>query len=98
MNNDLNTNKIDKLGALLAEIADLTAEANAIKEGLKDIATAPGSTEKVFEGALFKATFTETNRGNVNYKKLFAALGISSEVIAKYTETTAVFSIKVGAR
>jgi hypothetical protein len=89
------TNTIDKLGLLLAQIADLTKQADAIKDALKDKATS--SDEKVFEGSLFKATFCESNRSVVNYKKLISDHGLESEV-EKYTSTTAVFSIKTTAR
>ena len=96
MNNDLNTNTIDTLGALLAQIADLTAQADAIKDSIKDAASAGG--DKVVEGALFKATYVETNRSVVDYKKLCADLGVSAEQVASYTRTTAVFSVKVTSR
>jgi hypothetical protein len=98
MNNDLNANIIDNLGSLLAEIADLTAKADLIKDAMKDVATAPGSTGNVFEGALFKATVIESNRTTIDHKRLLADLGVSAEVIAKYSKTAAVFSVKVGAR
>jgi len=98
MNNDLNANIIDNLGALLAEIADLTAKADLIKDALKDTATAPGSAGNVFEGALFKATVIESNRTTIDHKRLLADLGVSAEVIAKYSKTAAVFSVKVGSR
>ena len=65
---------------------------------MKDVATAPGSTGNVFEGALFKATVIETNRTTIDHKRLLADLGVSAEVIAKYSKTAAVFSVKVGAR
>ena len=98
MHNDLNANIIDNLGSLLAEIADLTAKADLIKDAMKDVATAPGSTGNVFEGALFKATVIESNRTTIDHKRLLADLGVSAEVIAKYSKTAAVFSVKVGAR
>jgi hypothetical protein len=96
MNNDLNTNTIDTLGALLAQIADLTAQADAIKDSIKDAASAGG--DKVVEGALFRATYIETNRSVVDYKKLIADLGIAADKVAVYTKTTAVFSVKVSAK
>jgi hypothetical protein len=95
MKNDINT--IDTLGALLAQIADLEAQAEAIKNDLKDAATAPGGS-KVFEGSLFKATVSESNRSTVDWKKLAADLGIDAETLAKYSKTTAVFSVKVSSR
>jgi hypothetical protein len=95
MKNDLNT--IDTLGTLLAQIADLEKQASAIKDDLKDSATAPGGS-KVFEGDLFKATVVESNRSTIDWKQLSADLGISADVLAKYTKTAAVFSVKVTSR
>jgi len=95
MKNDLNT--IDTLGTLLAQIADLEKQASAIKDDLKDSATAPGGS-KVFEGNLFKATVVESNRSTIDWKQLSADLGIDAETLAKYTKTAAVFSVKVTSR
>lgn len=95
MKNDLNN--IDTLGTLLAQIADLEKQASAIKDDLKDSATAPGGS-KVFEGDLFKATFVESNRSTIDWKQLSADLGIDAETLAKYTKTSAVFSVKVTSR
>ena len=96
MNNDLALNSIDTLGALLAQISDLTKQADAIKDAIKDAANAGGP--KVVEGALFKATYSETNRTTVDYKALCADLGITAEQIAKYNKIAAVFSVKVTSR
>lgn len=95
MKNDLNT--IDTLGTLLAQIAELEKQAEAIKTDLKDAATAPGGSN-VFEGDLFKATVVEANRSTVDWKKLAADLGITAEQLASYTKTAAVFSVKVTSR
>jgi len=95
MKNDLNT--IDTLGTLLAQIADLTKQADSIKDELKDSATAPNGS-KVLEGDMFKATVIEANRNTVNYKKLLADLGITEDTVAQYTSTSAVFSVKVTSR
>jgi hypothetical protein len=97
MNNDLQINSIDTLGSLLAQIADLTAQADAIKDSLKDQATLANGP-KVFEGALFKATHSESNRSVVDWKALVKSCGISADKVAEFTKTTAVFSIKVTAR
>ena len=94
---DIQLTQIDELGTLLATIADLTSKADAIKDELKDAATAPGGS-KVFEGNLFKATVVESNRSTVDYKTLLADLGVSADVVAKYTKTTAVFSVKTTSR
>ena len=97
MNNDIITTNIDRLGILLAEIDRLTKEADSIKDDLKDAATAPGGS-KEFVGNLFKATVIEADRKTVDYKKLLADLGVAQEVVAKYTKTAAVFSVKTTAR
>ena len=94
MKNDINT--IDTLGTLLAQIADLEAQAAAIKDDLKDAATAGGPN--VVEGTLFKATYIETNRSTVDWKAIAAELSIPAEVIANHTKTAAVYSVKVTAK
>ncbi len=88
--------QVDNLGQLLAQIADLTKQADAIKDAIKDNASAGGA--KAIEGELFKATYIETNRSTVDYKTLCADLGITAEQIATYTKTSAVFSVKVTSR
>lgn len=93
---EISLNQVDELGMLLAQIADLTAKADSIKDGIKDAATSGGA--KVYEGAMFKATFIESNRSTVDYKALMAELGATPEQIAKYTKVTAVFSVKTTAR
>jgi len=95
--NTTEINAVDTLGSLLAQIATLTAQADAIKDQLKDSATMPGGS-KVFEGALFKATHSEANRSTVDWKALVKSCGISESKIAEFTKTTAVFSIKVTSR
>ena len=89
--------QVDELGLLLAQIADLTAKADKIKDEMKDAATLPGG-DKVFQGNLFKATVIESNRSVVDYKKMLSDLGISPEKVAQYTKVTAVFSVKTTAR
>jgi len=94
--NDISLTQVDVLGHLLAQIAELTKQADAIKDGIKDTASAGG--DKVVEGNLFKATYIESNRSVVDNKALFAELGATAEQIARHTKTTAVFSVKVTAR
>jgi hypothetical protein len=89
-------NEVDMLGNLLARIAELTKQADAIKDGIKDSASMGG--DKVVEGDLFKATYMESNRSTVDHKALYAELGATAEQIAKYTKTTAVFTVKVTSR
>ena len=93
---EIGLNQVDELGMLLAQIADLTAKADAIKDNIKDAATSGG--DKVYEGAMFKATFIESNRSTVDYKKLCADIGVTADQLAKYTKTTAVFSVKTSTR
>lgn len=94
--NDIALTQVDELGLLLAQIADLTARADKIKDSIKDSASAGG--DKVIEGNLFKATYIESNRSVVDYKKLCADLGITADQVAAYTKTSAVFSVKTTAR
>lgn len=92
----ITTTQVDTLGQLLAQIAELTKQADAIKDQFKDAASAGGA--KAIEGDLFKATYIESNRSTVDYKTLCADLGITAEQIAQYSKTTAVFSVKVTSR
>ena len=101
---------VDALGALLAQIADLTKQADSIKDGIKNDASLTG--DKVFEGDLFKATYIESNRSTVDYKKILAALTALLQeqnkeidanklvvgLVASNTNTSAVFSVKVTSR
>ncbi len=84
----------DELGTLLAQIATLTKQADAIKDAMKDQASNGGPT--VFEGALFKATYTETDRPIFDKDAFIKTFG--ADTYAKFTKTTAVFSIKTTAR
>lgn len=94
MNNDLKLNDVDTLGALLAQIADLTKQADAIKDGIKDSASAGGA--KVVEGALFKATYIESNRSTFDKDAFIKVHG--AEAYAAFTKVSAVFSVKVTSR
>ena len=96
MNNDLNINSVDTLGALLAQIADLTKQADAIKDELKDVATA--GDIKAFEGNLFKATIVEANRKVTDWKAIAKVCNIPEDVIIDNTSVTAVFSVKTTSR
>jgi hypothetical protein len=52
----MNTAQIDRLGVLMAQISDLSKEANEIKSALKDMGTG------VVEGNLFRAIVVEQER------------------------------------
>lgn len=90
------TSPVDTLGQLLAQISALTKQADAIKDSIKDDASMGG--DKVVEGDLFKATYSESNRSVVDYKALCADIGVTVDQIAQYTKTTAVFAVKVTSR
>ena len=94
MNNDLTFTSADTLGALLAQIKDLTDQAEAIKDAIKDSASKGGA--KVVEGTVFKATYIESNRSVFDKDAFIKVHG--AEAYAKYTKTTAVFSVKVTSR
>ena len=55
MTTAINTNSVDTLGELLAQISALTKQADAIKDSIKDAASMGG--DKLVEGDLFKATY-----------------------------------------
>ena len=84
----------DELGTLLAQIATLTKQADAIKDAMKNVASKGG--DKVFEGALFKCTYTECDRTVFDKDAFVKALG--EEMYSRFTKTTAVFSIKTTSR
>ena len=114
MNNDLAFTQVDTLGSLLAQIADLTKQADAIKDSIKDTASAGGA--KVVEGAVFKATYIESNRSSTDWlamvatklgaeadwKKVAVKVGYEEDelpkAIADNTKVTAVFTVKVTSR
>ena len=85
---------VDELGSLLAQIADLQKKADAIKNAIKDSASAGGA--KSIEGSLFRATYSETDRSVFDKEAFVKTFG--AETYAKFTKTTAVFSVKVYSR
>ena len=95
--NDIALLEVDQLGLLLAQIAELTKQADKIKDDIKEVATLLNG-DKVIAGNLYKATVVEANRNTVDYKKLCSDLGITSEQLAAYTKVSAVFSVKVTSR
>jgi hypothetical protein len=92
--NDISLTQVDELGLLLAQIAELTAKADAIKDSIKDAANNGGP--KVIEGNLFKVTYTECNVTTFDKEKFIKALG--EEEYAKYTKTSARYSVKTTSR
>ena len=94
--NDIALTKVDRLGFLLAQIAELTKEADGIKDELKDAATIGAGN--VFEGNLFKATIVEANRKVTDWKAIAKVCNIPEDVIIDNTSVTAVFSVKTTSR
>ena len=83
---------VDRLGLLLAQIADLEEQAEAIKNELKS------GSEGVVEGNLFKANVILSQRSTVDNKAVYKALNVSDDLLAKFTKTTAVITVKVTSR
>jgi hypothetical protein len=79
---NINAVSVDTLGELLAQIAELTKQADAIKDNIKDSASAGGP--KVVEGELFKATYIESNRSTVDYKTLVSDAALSKKHVVEY--------------
>lgn len=94
--NDISLTQVDELGLLLAQIAELTAKADAIKDSIKDAATAGGA--KVVEGNLYKATVVEANRKTTDWKAIAKVCNIPEDIIIANTSITAVFSVKTTSR
>jgi len=86
---------VDTLGVLLAQIADLTKQAEKIKADLKAKAT---GDEYLFEGDLFKANVIGSLRSTVDYKTMVENLGVPQKVIDGYTKVAAVITLKVTSR
>lgn len=84
---------IDTLGAILANIAALEKRAEEIKAALKEEASL--SSQRHFDGAIFRATYSESNRSTVDWKTIAKKFAIPAEAIADHTKTTAVYSVKV---
>lgn len=89
---DIQITKVDQLGMLLAQIADLEAQAEVIKNNLKN------AGEGHVEGNLYKSCVTLSQRKTVDNKAVFAELNVPAELIEKHTKTTAVITLKVTAR
>lgn len=89
---DIKLTQVDQLGLLLAQIADLEAQAEAIKNELKN------GDEGSIEGSLYKATISLSQRTTVDSKGVFKEYNVPTELIAKYSKTTAVITLKVTSR
>ena len=88
---DLQITKVDQLGMLLSQIADLEAQAEVIKNELKQ-------QEGHIEGNLYKACVTLSQRKTVDNKAVFAEANVPADLIKKHTKTSAVITLKVTSR
>ena len=86
---ELNEGSVDRLGMLLAQIADLTAEADAIKDAIK-------RSGESLEGSFFMATLVDMDR-KVFDKEFFVAQN-GAEVYDAYTKNTVCVSVRVTSR
>lgn len=86
------TNKIDQLGLLLATIDDLSKQAELLKNDIKN------EGEGHYDGELFRACVSLSQRNTVDHKAVYKDLNISAELLAKYTKPTAVITLKVTGR
>ncbi|MBM4386063.1 MAG: hypothetical protein FJ091_22210 [Deltaproteobacteria bacterium] len=83
---------VDELGALKAQIAELTAQAKMIEAGLK--AAGPGR----IEGVLYDANVFTQERTLVDWKAVAEKLQPSRQLVTAHTSTVEVIVIKVTAR
>ena len=103
MYNDLTFTRVDQLGALLSQIKNLQAQADAIKNELKDqLSMAPIDADGVqrleVEGVVYKAVCNATNVVTTDTKKLYAHYGITEAVLANFKKKpTARYTVEVTA-
>jgi hypothetical protein len=104
MKNDLPITQVDTLGHLLAQIADLTKQADAIKDVIKDLGSKNLLPTKVsgkkevqyLEGNLFSATYSDCNKNLFDKEKFVAEFGEAKYL--EYTKVSCSFSVKVTSR
>ena len=89
---DIKATQVDTLGLLLAQIAELEAKANLIKQDLK------AQGQGVYEGSMFKASVIVSNRTNVDFKQVFAECSVPAEIIARNTKLQEVSTVKLTSR
>ena len=85
-------NKIDELGYLMAQIADLEAKAELLKNEIKN------QGEGHYEGKLFKACVTLSQRNTVDHKAVYKAFNVPADFLAQHTKSTAVITLKLTGR
>ena len=89
---DIQLTNVDRLGMLLAQIAELQEQAEALKDGLKN------EGEGRYAGNLYDAVVTLSERATVDYKQLIKDLGVDAATLKQYTTTSATITCKVTAR
>ena len=86
---ELNEGSVDRLGMLLAQIADLTEQAEAIKDAVK-------RGGQSVEGSLFKATLVDSDRKI--FDKEFFVQTYGAEAYDACTKNTVSVSVRVSSR
>jgi len=86
----MNTAKIDRLGVLMAQISDLSKEANEIKSALKDMG------KGVVEGNLFRAIVVEQER--TTYDTDILKLVAAPEILELARRESVQMQVRVTAR
>jgi len=86
---ELNEGSVDRLGVLLAQIKDLTDQADAIKEAIKK----SGESQ---EGSLFKATLVDMDRKVFDKEFFIEQYGVTT--YDAYTKNTVCVSVRVTSR
>jgi hypothetical protein len=87
---ELNEGSVDRLGMLLAQIADLTKEAEAIKDAIK-------LAGESMEGSFFKATLTKDVDKKIFDKEFFVQQH-GEVAYDAYTKNIQITSVKVTSR
>jgi hypothetical protein len=87
---ELNEGSVDRLGVLLAQIKDLTDQADAIKDAIK-------LSGESHEGSLFKATLTKDGDKKIFDKEFFIEKH-GADVYDAYTKNIKVDTVKVTSR
>lgn len=84
--------QIDEIGALDAQIAELTAQRDALVAQYKELGAAN------YAGKSYTLEISECDRKSVAYAKVVAELKVEQELLAKYTSVSHVVSAKIKAR
>jgi len=83
---------VDKLGALRAQAADLGSDIKFLEGLLKE--AGPGA----YEGDLFRATVSVSERATVAWKAIAEKLGASRQMLTANTKVSEVSCVRVTAR